>query len=144
MKSADFFCSRLILLTYRNFLYVSRISLLQKDRSNERMSDKSHRSLWSVRSYNLHTKWLGQSRCQNAASGIHGRQWRQSLPGAPGMGAPRADGNVFFKFCLIIKPTLPENQVFFTAFSLVRGCQSAPAWGRGAGPRRKSPPNQDP
>ena len=48
----------------------------------------------------------------------------------------------FFKFCLIIKPTLPENQVFFTAFSLVRGCQSAPAWGRGAGPRRKSPPTR--
>jgi len=26
----------------------------------------------------------------------YGRQWRQSPPGAPGKGAPRADSNVFF------------------------------------------------
>jgi len=32
----------------------------------------------------------------------YGRQWRQSPPGAPGKGAPRADSNVFL-FCLITK-----------------------------------------
>jgi len=33
----------------------------------------------------------------------YGRQWRQSPPGAPGKGVPRADSNVFFLFCLITK-----------------------------------------
>jgi len=28
----------------------------------------------------------------------YGRQWRQSPPGAPGKGVPRADSNVFFYF----------------------------------------------
>ena len=58
----------------------------------------------------------------------YGRQWRQSPPGAPGKGAPRADSNVFFIFCLITKILsrfVAANDTALNTLRQIRPCFTA-------------------
>ena len=57
----------------------------------------------------------------------YGRQWRQSPPGAPGKGAPRADSNVFFILFnyKILSRFVAANDIALNTLRPIRPCFTA-------------------
>jgi len=55
----------------------------------------------------------------------YGRQWRQSPPGAPGKGAPRADSNVFLFCYKILSRFVAANDTALNTLRPIRPCFTA-------------------